>query len=134
MTTQNNILNFRTARRMVGQRLFGPAFDGTVAAYAALSPADQVRLNDEIAYYIAFEANDASFSDGQRTVAYRITQRPHFRTPLADAGFSWGEFGNEVVAEAGKISVNFVATLSKVAAVAAVGVALYYLWRAKATA
>lgn len=60
-------------------------YDGSVAAYRALSQADQVALTDRLGAFI--KAHPSSFTAQQNTIAQNIVDSPLYNQPLADPGF-----------------------------------------------
>lgn len=86
------------ARALVGRQIGLPAdFDGSVAAYAALTPQEQLNLNQALALFIV--ANPASFTPEQVGYAARASARAGAAT-IEDTSFDWGMFFEEVGANA----------------------------------
>lgn len=86
------------ARALVGRQIGLPAsFDGSVAAYSALTPQEQLNLNQSLALFIV--ANPASFTPEQVGYAARASARNGAAT-IEDASFDWGMFFEELGNEA----------------------------------
>lgn len=88
------------ARRTVGEQI-GITNDGSIKAYQDLTQAEQIRLMDAVFDYIA--KNPAYFTASQVALAAKNIASSHHMRPLEDTSFDWGEFGDEVVNNAGEI-------------------------------
>jgi hypothetical protein len=131
-------------REHVGRQIGLPAtFDGSVAAYRELSPAQQIALTQGMIAYI--KSNPGSFTPAQVETATVESSRAATMTP-EDDGFDADLFFDELGTEAKRVvfdplakvgegvskSFSLVGTLLPVLAVIAVGIFLYpHLIRAK---
>ena len=134
MTTADQTTLFLAARSLVAQQLGLPGFNTMDsaeqrAAYAALSPADQVRLADAVAVYV--KSHPAGFSPEQTAEAQTRVSDPAFGTGMADTSFgaSVDEFFTAMGANAKSIFGGLNSTLKIVLALAAVILAGWLVWR-----
>lgn len=96
------MMTITDARRVVGQRMFGPNFGGTVASYSALKQADQVALNAAVMRYIV--DNPVQFRDDEVKQAQQVLSGGRVAKPMDDPSFSFSDFGNEFLNNARKIN------------------------------
>lgn len=90
------------ARRIVGQKLFGPTFGGTVASYAGLTQANQVKLNAEVMQFIV--DNPTQFRDDEVKQARQVLSGGRIAKPMDDPSFSFSDFGDEMMNNVRKIN------------------------------
>lgn len=140
------MMTIAQARAIVGQQLGLPSFDGSVDAYRALTPGQQIDLTKALFSYI--QKNPENFTTGQLETVKAESPRLQ-AAQIEDTSFSVSEFMNELETNAYKTvgeplvnlgqgvtrSVNLVGTLLPIAVLAVlVIVALPYIQKARASA
>lgn len=118
-------MTIEQARKIVGQKLGFPNFDGSVSAYSKLSQADQVRLTDGLAQFIV--NNPTQFTADQVDLSKKRVASPLFNRPLEDTSFDYGQFLSLTAANAVP-TLNAAAGLGKTLVIIAGGLAIAWAY------
>lgn len=123
-------MTIQEARKFVGQSIGLPSsFDGSVAAYRALSAARQTELTKALVNYI--NANPDKFTAAQVQTARAESNRAQSLS-VEDTSYNWSEFVDEALDQGAAITTGAgysIATAIVLAAVVFAGISAWNMTR-----